>query len=76
MLGGWVGGGVGGAVGGCVGVCGVVGRRRVSSPLTGPRHVVPEYGMRSVSLSTMTAVPLRENGHDGKPGTVPLPVTV
>lgn len=63
---------------GVVGVCGVggVGRRSVSWPLTGPRHVVPLYGICRVLLSTMCAVPLIENGQDGKPGTEPVPVTV
>lgn len=64
-----------------VGVSGVegvddVGRRRVSWPLTGPRHVVPLYGISSVLLSTMCAVPLIENAQDGNPGTVPVPDTV
>lgn len=70
-----VGVGVGVVGVGVVGV-GCVGRRSVSDPETGPRHVVPLYGICSVLLSTMWAVPLIEKGHDGKPGTDPVPVTV
>jgi hypothetical protein len=46
-------------------------------PLTGPRHVVPEYGIRSVlALSSIVPVPLSEIGHVGNPGRLALPVTV
>jgi hypothetical protein len=53
-----------------------IGRRSVSSPLTGPRHVVPEYGTRSVLLSMICEVPERVNGQDGSPGTTAVPFTV
>jgi hypothetical protein len=76
-----VGAGSGAGVGSAFGVgegagLGCVGRRSVSSPLIGPMHVDPAYGIRSVLLSTMWAVPVIENGQDGKPGTVALPLTV
>jgi hypothetical protein len=53
------------------------GRCSTSVPLTGPRHVVPEYGIVSVlPPSVMDPTPLREKGQFGKPGTVAVPLTV
>jgi hypothetical protein len=40
----------------------------ISVPLTGPRHVVPEYGMRMRLVDSIVAVPLRAIAQGGRPG--------
>lgn len=51
-------------------------RRRVSSPLTGPKQVEPRYGIRSVLLSTIRAVPLIKNAQLGKADVEAVPLMV
>ena len=58
-----------GAAGACL--------RRTSVPPTGPRQVVPVYGIRSVvPLSSIVPVPLSEKLQLGRPGRVALPLAV
>src|SRR5439155_18469978 len=48
-----------------------------SVPRTGPRQVVPVYGIRSVdSLSSIVPVPFNVKLHGGSPGKLADPVTV
>src|SRR5262249_5082947 len=70
-------GGEGGAGGGGdAGGLGAVGRRSVSSPLTGPRQVVPLYGtLISLELTTC-ATPFSENGHEATLAMFAVPLTV
>ena len=54
-----------------------VRRRRVSVPCTGPRHVVPLYGIVSVLLpSEIVAMLFSEKAQLGMPGMLPVPVAV
>ncbi len=63
-----------GAGAGCAAGC---GRRSNSVPWTGPRQVVPLYGMRSaLPFSSMVALLDTENGHTGRPGSEPDPFIV
>ena len=48
----------------------------VSVPLTGPKHVVPEYGIVSVVLSTSVPVPFSVNGQGRIPAIVAVPDAV
>jgi hypothetical protein len=48
---------------------------RISVPLTGPRHVVPENGMLIV-VGSRSIEPEIETGHDVSVGDVPFAVTV
>ena len=75
------GGGGGGAVAAVSGSAGsgAVGSvrfRNVSLPDSGPRQVVPEYGIVSVWLSTIVPVPLNENGQVGTPGRLAVPLAI
>ncbi len=44
-------------------------------PLTGPRHVVPEYGTRTES-KPISAVPVSAIAQDVNPGAVPVPLAL
>jgi hypothetical protein len=44
-------------------------------PLTFPRQVSPEYGMRNVSVLS-SAVPVSEIAHEVRPGAVAFPLAV
>ena len=46
---------------------------RISTPLTGPRHVVPEYGILIESVPS-SAVPLNDTAHDGRSAAVAVPL--
>ena len=74
--GGGVGSGVGSGAGAGGGAAGC-GLRSTSTPFTGPMHVVPVKGSRSVlPLSSIAPLPVSVNAQLGSPGPVPVPVTV
>ena len=65
-----------GGGGGGAGAAGTGFRRSVSTPETGPRQVVPEYGSRSASLLSIVPVDDSENVQFPNAGSTAAPLTV